>query len=192
MVIHIYSLTSLLSLFLDENLRPATQICSVESTHEQTSFLNQCILQSHYLILEKLIRDVVSLFSMNLESIQDLSDPSRSDKNPIHSLFKYFLSENYLEIVMTAVNHYILQSYGVIPTSQIPSHHTTIELCLYHSKQLLLMIDRKEKRVLSTKECRMHNPNELKDISSEYDLYSLKYSAKKRRRKHQSKCPPMK
>jgi hypothetical protein len=109
---------------------------SASHSHSQ-SFLSKYLTPPQYLIIEKLLRDVISLFAIDhtppSHSSNDLTSRSPSESS-LQALNRYFGSNEYLELVSDSVNLFLLQSLHF--SLPIPTHHTAIELCLNHSSQM--------------------------------------------------------
>lgn len=148
----------------------------VDSSSVNPSFLSQYFPSSQYPVIEKLLLDVISLFSVSQIPSIDGQKASSFPHDPIQSLHQYFESNEFLELVSDTLNIFLLHS---IPNYHVPSHRTAIELCFYHLKQMnSLPNDKIKSTSTSWKYCAPGGKDDL-----DYNLYPVTWSASKKSKK---------
>lgn len=155
---------------------------SYVKSHSINSIVSTSSIEySQFIILEKLIRDVVSLFSLQISSLSKsdgnlTNNSSDTSQNSIEQLYIYFTSTEFQEIVIESINYYILQLHKHHFSTILPSYHTSLELCLSHYKVL--------KSIQNSSEIKNKSYINWKDeLSSEYFVYSPKWNQQTKRKK---------
>ena len=148
-----------------------------EETHEgnppspNSSFLRKYLTPPQSLIIEKLLRDAISLFAIdhthpsdgNVSTNGFCSSKSINEKS-LESLNEYFGSSEFLELVSDSLNLFLLHSLPADPKfpSQLllPTHRTAIELCLHRSSKMKEILSQSNRHKICSPEL----------SSSEYEL----------------------
>jgi hypothetical protein len=154
--------------------------------------LNRLLNPPQHRILERLLRDVFSLLSIDRQSLAQVED-----EHSLLSLSQYFESDEFIELAMESLNLFLFSALDSSPhlppqaptaprsssrsrdvgrlnnDSHIPTHHTALELCLQHSVDLLASQEEKEKHRSALKVSGSLRGRKRRNYSVDYNLHPV-------------------